>query len=182
MSRQPGAHRRWAGSAGLLLLAPAVAALATACGSSPSARVAQLSTSTATRPSSTASQSEPAGALAFSHCVQAHGVPAYPDPSSDGLLPKKTPAELGVSSTELAAAQKACVHLAPNGGRPNEAQVARYRTIMLAYARCMRAHGVANMPDPDSRGHLAIGPGTPVAISSPAFQAAFAVCKSRLSP
>ena len=38
---------------------------------------------------------------------------------------------------------------------------------MLIYARCLRAHGVSNMPDPDSRGHLDIGPGSGVDVNSP---------------
>jgi hypothetical protein len=38
------------------------------------------------------------------------------------------------------------------------------------------------MPDPDSRGHLDIGPGTGVDVNSPAFEAAYAVCKSDLTP
>jgi hypothetical protein len=53
---------------------------------------------------------------------------------------------------------------------------------MLIYARCIRVHGVSNMPDPDSRGHLDIGPGTDVDVNSPKFQAAYRVCKSKLSP
>jgi hypothetical protein len=53
---------------------------------------------------------------------------------------------------------------------------------MLIYAKCMRAHGVSNTPDPDSRGHLDIGPGTDVDVNSPRFQAAYRVCKSKLSP
>jgi hypothetical protein len=53
---------------------------------------------------------------------------------------------------------------------------------MLIYARCLRVHGVSNMPDPDSHGRLDIGPGTDVDVNSPQFQAAYQVCKSRLSP
>jgi hypothetical protein len=122
------------------------------------------------------------GAIAFSRCMRSHGVPAFPDPAGDGLLPKKTPQQLGVAGSELQAAEGACIHLVPNGGRPTSAQVARYRSTMLIYARCMRRHGVTKMPDPDSRGHLDIGPGTDVDVNSPQFQAAYDVCKSRLSP
>lgn len=122
------------------------------------------------------------GAVAYSACMRSHGVPAFPDPTSAQQVPKVTPQQAGVGSAALTAAQTACLHLLPNGGRPTEAEVARYRSAMLVYARCMRAHGVSNMPDPDSRGHLDIGPGTDVDIDSPAFQAAFAVCKSKLSP
>jgi hypothetical protein len=122
------------------------------------------------------------GAVAFSRCVRSHGVPAYPDPSSSGLPPKKTPQQLGVSSSELQSAQTACRNLLTNGGQPSQAQVAQYRSTMLIYARCIRAHGVSNMPDPDSRGHLDIGPGTDVDVNSPKFQSAFQACKSDLSP
>jgi len=143
-----------------------VVALAAACGS-------------AGRPADSAAQT---GVLAFSRCLRSHRVPAYPDPSSNGLLPKKTPQQLGVSSSQLEAAQSACIHLVPNGGQPTPVQVAQYRSVMLVYARCIRAHGVANMPDPDSRGHLDIGPGTGVDVESAQFQAAYRLCKKDLRP
>ena len=163
-------------TAGLVLLA-------TACGGTKGGRVAQLgTTATTSSASSSAAPAQQNGAVTFSRCMRAHGVAAYPDPSSSGLLPKKTPQQLGVGAPTLQAAQSACIHLVPNGGRPTPAQVAQYRSVMLGYARCLRAHGVANMPDPDSRGHLDIGPGTDVDVNSPRFQAAYQVCKKDLSP
>jgi hypothetical protein len=60
--------------------------------------------------------------------------------------------------------------------------VQQYRNTMLKYARCIRSHGVPNMPDPDSMGRLDIGPGTDVDVNSPQFQTAFQACKSNLSP
>jgi hypothetical protein len=122
------------------------------------------------------------GVVAFSRCMRSHGVPSYPDPGSSGLLPKQSPQQLRVSASQLETAQGSCIHLAPNGGRPSAVQVAQYRGAMLTYARCIRSHGVPNMPDPDSRGHLDIGPGTGVDVNSPRFEAAYQVCKSRLSP
>jgi len=154
----------------------AVLMVATACGST-THHVAQVGSTT-----STTSTRHGGGAAAFSSCVRAHGVPAYPDPSANGLVPKKTPTELGVSSSTFDAAQRACIHLLSNGGSPTAAQVAVYRAAMLRYARCIRTHGVPNMPDPDGRGHLHIGPGTPVAIDSPRFQAAYLACKKDLAP
>ena len=153
---------------------------AAACGGSPGAQVAQLGSTTTSSSNSVTAQVS--GAVAFSRCVRAHGVPAYPDPSTTGLPPKKTPQELGVSSAELQTAQTACRHLLVNGGRPTQIQVELYRDAMLNYARCIREHGVPNMPDPDSRGHLDIGPGTGVDVDSPRFQAAYQVCKSKLAP
>jgi hypothetical protein len=147
-----------------IVTAASLSLLATACGGSPAAS-AQLN-----------------GAVAFSRCMRAHDVPTYPDPGTGGVLPKKTPQQLGVSSSEFQAAQGACIHLVPNGGKPTETQVQQYRSTMLIYARCIRTHGVPNMPDPDSRGHLDIGSGTDVDVNGPKFQAAYQVCKSRLSP
>jgi hypothetical protein len=145
--------------------------------------VAELGSTAATSVSNAARTSaQVGGAVAFSGCMRSHGVPAFPDPGSGGLLPKKTPQQLGVSLATFQAAQRACIHLVPNGGRPTSAQVEQQRSVMLRYARCMRTHGVSNMPDPDSRGHLDIGPGTDVAVNSPRFAAAFQICKSQLSP
>ncbi len=164
-----------------LAVAGTLAVLASACGGSPASSVARLG-STTTRSTTSAASAQGSGAIAFSGCMRSHGVPAYPDPGSNGLLPKETPQQLGVSSSVLTAAQRACIHLVPNGGRPSPAQVQQYKSAMLKYARCIRAHGVSNMPDPDSRGHLDIGPGTDVDIDSPQFQAAYQACKADLAP
>ncbi len=151
--------------AGAVTGAAGLALLAAACGGSP-----------------TSPTDGGTAAITFSRCMRSHGIPAYPDPGSGGLLPKKTPQQLGVADTVFQAAQGACIHLVPNGGRPTSAQVQQYRGVMLNYARCIRAHGVSNMPDPDSRGHLDIGPGSGVDVNSPRFAAAYQACKSDLSP
>ena len=143
--------------------------------------MAQLG-STTTESSSSSLTAQVGGAVAFSRCVRAHGIPAYPDPSTAGLPPKQTPQQLGVGGPELQAAQTACRHLLVNGGRPTQTQVELYRDAMLIYARCIREHGVPNMPDPDSRGHLDIGQGTAVDVDSPRFQAAYQACESKLAP
>lgn len=155
-----------------------LAVLAAGCGGSPRSNVAQLGATT----TNAAAPTQANGVVAFSRCVRAHGVPAYPDPGSNELIPKEPPQQLGVSPSVLEAAQKACIHLVPNGGKPTPTQVAQYRSAMLSYARCVRTHGVPNMPDPDSRGHLDIGPGTGVDVNSPKFEAAYQACKSKLSP
>ena len=107
-------------------------------------------------------------AVAYSHCMRSHGVPNFPDPSSSGLVPKADPQELGVSSSQLQAAQRACQHLYPtNGGAIRaslmqceetgdcpQAMVQRVMNGMRMLTRCMRSHGVPNWPDPtvDSEG------------------------------
>lgn len=50
----------------------------------------------------------------------------------------------------------------------------------LAYANCMRSHGLPDFPDPNGQGDFVIqgAPGSDLAPSSPAFQAAERVCGS----
>jgi hypothetical protein len=54
---------------------------------------------------------------------------------------------------------------------------------MLAYARCMRVHGIADYPDPDSHGGLPLGggpSGSDLDADSPAYQHATQACVSLL--
>jgi hypothetical protein len=108
-------------------------------------------------------------AVGYSVCMRSRGVPNFPDPDSNGQLPKPDAHHLGVSSSQLQEAQRACQHLLPNsGGATNsnsiqqcmladdcpQSLVQQVRTEELRFARCMRSHGVPNWPDPiiDSQG------------------------------
>jgi hypothetical protein len=90
--------------------------------------------------------------LAYSACMRSHGVPKYPDANSSNELPnglpKVDPQQLGVSSSQYQAAQRACAHVLPNGGHMSQAESQRDLRAMLRFARCMRSHGVPNWPDP----------------------------------
>jgi hypothetical protein len=55
-----------------------------------------------------------ASAVAYSACMRSHGVPNYPDPGSDGNLPKGNAQAFGVSNSQYQAAERACRHLLPN--------------------------------------------------------------------
>ena len=50
---------------------------------------------------------------------------------------------------------------------------------ILAYSRCMRAHGISKFPDPNSQGALQIQatPGSDLDPNNPRFQAANKVCQ-----
>jgi hypothetical protein len=54
----------------------------------------------------------------------------------------------------------------------------------LAYARCMRVHGITSFPDPNAHGEIAVnaGPGTGLDPKSPQFKSANNACKSLLPP
>jgi hypothetical protein len=139
-----------------------VTLLAAGCGGSSGGHVAQLvSTPTRGVASSNGSAALPQnGWIAFSACVRSHGVSRFPDPASNGELPKVSLPQLGVSSSQFQTAQGACQGLRPTGGSLTQeadclqlgncpaAEVERIRTAELRYARCMRSHGVPNWPDP----------------------------------
>ena len=122
-----------------------------------------------TDPSSAGASTSSPSAIAYSACMRSHGVPTFPDPDSSGQLPKADAQHLGVSSSELQAAQQACRGVLPNhGGAINASSVDQCMTAGACpralvrqvlneerdFARCMRSHGVPNWPDPsiDSRG------------------------------
>jgi len=50
----------------------------------------------------------------------------------------------------------------------------------LTFSRCMRAHGVANFPDPNGQGLAQFGPDSGIDPQSPSFQAAAQTCQNAL--
>jgi hypothetical protein len=150
-------RRAWpltARSAGAIIAMAILAIPAAAFGGSRSSTVA-LGTSTP-RPSALSQSTGTQKALAYSRCMRSHGVSNFPDPSSSGVIPKVSLAELGVSSSQFEAAEKACQALLPPGTDdqfpPGEVQ--QLLIGMLRFSGCMRSHGVPNWPDPttDSEG------------------------------
>jgi hypothetical protein len=80
--------------------------------------------------------------------MRSHGVSQYPDPGSSGEIPKVSPQQLGVSSSQFQSAQNDCQHLLPNGGQSSQASDQQMMNAMYQFARCVRSHGVPNWPDP----------------------------------
>jgi hypothetical protein len=140
-----------------VIVAAAAAVLAAACSGSGS--------STGSGSSSAGGSSTSASAVAYSACMRDHGVPNYPDPGSDGQVPKGNAQAFGVSTSQYEAAERACRHLLPNGdstsltqclmtGDCPQAVVRQALEEGRTFAQCMRNHGVPNWPDPsiDSTG------------------------------
>jgi hypothetical protein len=127
-----------------VVVASAVALLTAACGGSGP-------------PVAGGSTGSPA-TVAYSACMRSHGVPGFPDPDSGGRLPKADAHHLGVSDTQLQAAQRSCRHLLPTStasltqclmtGDCPAAVVQPALTEGRTFARCMRGHGVPSWPDP----------------------------------
>jgi hypothetical protein len=181
-----GALRRFAtltaALAGLVLLAAA-------CSSSPSSpgvAGARGGVTTTTAPAATGANLKPTAAqaaelLAYSHCMQSHGVPDFPDPSSSGALQIAggPGTDLNPNSPQFKKAQAECQKLMPTA---TPAQKAQALASGLKMAQCMRAHGITDFPDPNSSGQLQIriSPGSDLDPNNPQFQAAQKACGGHL--
>jgi len=159
--------------------------LASACGGhSSDAKVAQVGTNNSTKGSGSSDASGKGDPRAYATCMRSHGVSNFPDPDSNGRIKITSgrdangqPIGVDVNSPRFKSAQKACQKLLPNGGRPTAAQQAKEQQAMLAYAQCMRSHGVPKFPDPKPGGALEIGKNAGVDPNSPEFKAAEQTCQ-----
>jgi hypothetical protein len=83
--------------------------------------------------------------LEEAQCMRSHGVPDFPDPSPGG--PSVIPNWINPQVPAFLSAQKACARFLGGGGRPG-AGAESQKLALLNLARCMRAHGLPNFPDP----------------------------------
>jgi hypothetical protein len=158
-----------------------VALLLAGCGSG-GPGVANLGAG-ATPTASPGSPNTQASLEAFSQCMRKHGITNFPDPGSGGTLTISGGPGSGLDprSATFQAAQKACRSLLPNGGQPSAQQQQQFQQAALKFSQCMRAHGIANFPDPVFNG-AQVGLQLPQGIDakSPQFQAAQKTCQSLL--
>ena len=184
-ARPPRPSRRWwrprlAALVAMLALALAVAA----CGGGGKANgVASLSgankptATTTAKPSS--KQDAMQAALAFARCMRQHGID-LPDPQFNGnAVSQEFTARRGgkgPDSPKFKAAQQACNKYLPNGGQPTKPDPQQQQQ-MLAFARCMRQHGI-DVPDPGASGGIEVK-GAPGSVNpdSPKFKAAEQACQ-----
>jgi hypothetical protein len=160
-----------------------VALLAAACGGgSDGPGVANLGSSSHTSGDSSSNGATKADALAYSKCMRAHGITDFPDPNSKGQIAISAGpgSDLDPNSPRWQSAQEACKALAPSPGTP--AQQAGRRAAALKYSKCMRKHGIADFPDPNSSGGLEVQatPGGDLDPNHPQFKAADQACKHLL--
>jgi hypothetical protein len=113
--------------------------------------------------------------------MQTHGVPDFPDPSSNGALSISggPGSDLNPNSAQFKKAQAECQKLMPV---PTPAQKSQALASGLKLARCMRAHGITDFPDPNSNGQMQIkiSPGSQLNPDNPQFQAAQKACGGNL--
>jgi hypothetical protein len=166
--------------------------LASGCGgSSPSASVAHLGTTTTLRPAkgSTSGKSND-GPLAYAQCMRAHGIPGFPDPNAQGGFSSggSPNSDLNPDSPGFQNANADCQRFTPTSGighGPSPAQIAQAQAQALKFSECMRSHGVADFPDPVVQAgggginiSIKAGQGSDLSPSSPAFQAAEQACQN----
>jgi hypothetical protein len=93
-------------------------------------------------------------AVKFAQCMRSHGVRNFPDPTSPQQF------KLDIASSEgspaFQPAQTACQHVLPGGGPPSQSPAQRQAQTVaaLAFARCLRSHGLPNFPDPRGSGQI----------------------------
>lgn len=123
--------------------------LLAACGSSPGHSASRA-----------ANQNPATAAYAFSRCMRSHGVSKFPDPHvvmhGNAVSVMQALPQGAAASPAFKSAMKACAYLQPgpqsahsDGHRPSKA-------VLLAFARCLRAHGVTGFPDPNGQGQLTL--------------------------
>ncbi|MGH9105431.1 MAG: hypothetical protein ACRDZX_06255 [Acidimicrobiales bacterium] len=116
-------------------------------------------------------------ALKFSECIRSHGITNFPDPSSSGGIDLNSSSGIDPQSAQFQTAQNACRKYFPV---PNfsKVQIAQHEAQALEFAKCMRANGVPNFPDPKpiSNGPEKFGPIPGVDPNSPTYQAGAKKC------
>ena len=141
--------------------------LAAGCGGSKAPAVANLGTTTSSGAGGSANSASglPPGGVEFganmsisvgtgtagvkyAACMRSHGLPSYPDPSGQGVITITVSAALNPSSPLFQKALTHCQNLIPAGRPPSAAQQQRLKHGVLAFAACMRSHGVPKYPDP----------------------------------
>jgi hypothetical protein len=159
-------QRRRPRLAGALAMAASLALLTAACGSG--------SSGSSGDPSKAGGSTVYQQALAYAQCMRSHGVPNFPDPTSQGNFIDN--GSYNLDSGTAKAAENSCKHLLPNGGVTPPGQQQQINNQLLKYAECMRSHGVPNFPDPGNNG-LSLK-GTGIDPRSPRLQAAQQTCQS----
>ena len=129
-----------------LAMVALISLISAGCGSNAPAETGTASSTAATTVASSAGSKKLTArdkAVKFAECIRAHGVSDFPDPdASNGF-------EYGVSVTPAvwSTAVDACKDLQPPGSLSAERDPEQEKEA-LAFARCVREHGVRDFPDP----------------------------------
>jgi hypothetical protein len=162
--------------------------LAAGCGGGGSPGVANVASPTTTGTTATtgAATTVPsgsrAGALAFARCMRSHGIPNWPDPTSNGGFDKAALRQLGLSASRVRTIEeRSCNYVFQNGASGRTITLADQADYLRA-AACMRSHGFPAFPDPTfQNGNVTVNVASGVNRDSAQFRSAAGTC-TRLIP
>lgn len=126
-----------------------------------------------------------AAGIKYTDCMRSYRVPNFPDPDATGTLTITVSPSLNPTSPVFQKAEADCQHLLPPGKTLSQAQQQKVKQGALAFAECMRSHGVPHYPDPTfSNGGISQGYGVKGGVdpNSPIFQAPQKACQSNRRP
>jgi hypothetical protein len=98
-----------------------------------------------------------AAAYDYAHCMRSHGVSSFPDPHvSTGPGHTEISQEAAPVSTGQAPVFRAAEHACRGILRAINIQRSQGpgARVLLAFAKCLRAHGLPDFPDPDRNGRI----------------------------
>ncbi len=156
-------------------VAVALGVIVAGCGSSVPTGGSQPAT---TGGSGSSGASPLAEAVAYSQCIRSHGVPNFPDPvhTPSGGYGYRTKG-IDPSSAAFQGALQACKALPSPWNSTGQQLSQTQQQAWLNWAKCIRAHGMPDFPDPTFSGVEVHDSG--VASASPQLQSAMDACKSR---
>jgi hypothetical protein len=132
----------------LMMATAGATAVCAGCGSSPS----RVPARTAGGPA--------APAFAYARCMRQHGVADFPDPhvtttpgGGSVKIAMMAPASVG-NSPASKTAEKACRGILPLPGSNRPDGHGPSKQVVLAFAHCLRSHGMTGFPDPTAQGEL----------------------------
>jgi hypothetical protein len=130
-----------------------IALLAAGCGSS-----------SPSSPNAASAASFTAAAFKYSSCMRNHGLSSFADPTMtdhNGQQVAYLTATIPINpSPAFKSAQNACRGILPTPINASAAQLAQQQQAreqhLLAFAKCLRSHGIPDFPDPTSQGQLTL--------------------------
>lgn len=129
--------------------------------------------------SGSSGQTPLAQAEAYSQCMRSHGVPNFPDPvqTPSGGYGYRT-AGIDGHSAAFQGALQACKDLPSPWQSTGQQLSSAQQQAWLDWAKCIRSHGMPNLPDPKfSGGQVQVSGG---GSSSQQLQSAMDTCKSQM--
>jgi hypothetical protein len=121
----------------------------------------------------------------FAACMRDHGVSGFPDPQvtttpGGGVAVRQMVPASTANSPTFKAAQKACRGILPAPGRGGPGHHGPSKQVFLAFAKCLRNHGISGFPDPDAQGQLTLQmiSAAGVDLKAPSFLTAARACVS----